>query len=210
MLVFSDTGVGMDKSTVQQVFEPFFTTKGDQGTGLGLATVYGIIKQHNGNIWVYSEPGRGTTFKIYLPTADKHERSLPQETVEGVPGGSERIIFVDDEEALAMLGNNLLSKLGYEVSSFTNSSDALQAFREAPDNYDLIITDMTMPVMTGVELARKVKQVKPDIPIIICTGFSENLDKQRANEMGICAYLTKPVLQKDLAHTIRKALDSGS
>lgn len=141
---------------------------------------------------------------------DGHEEKSAAEASEEIIGGSERIIFVDDEESLVKLGNILLRNMGYEVAAFSKSQEAFQAFKEAPDNYDLIITDMTMPGMTGAELARNVKQIRPDIPIILCTGFTENLDEEIVREMGICAYLTKPVLQKDLADTIRKALGLGA
>ncbi|MCK4837417.1 MAG: response regulator, partial [Desulfobulbaceae bacterium] len=206
-----DTGKGISPENLTKIFEPYFTTKKvNEGTGLGLSVVHGIVKSHHGHITVYSEVGKGTTFKVYLPVESGHQKSKSQETVEKVLGGSERIIFVDDEEALAKLGNNLLSNLGYQVTAFSKSLEALQAFREAPDSYDLIITDMTMPGMTGAELAREVKQIRRDIPIILCSGFTEDLDKKWATQIGICACLAKPVRQKDLADTIRKALELGS
>ncbi len=210
LLQISDTGQGISPEILPKIFEPYFTTKKiNEGTGLGLSVVHGIVKSHHGHITVYSEVGVGTTFKVYLPIDSPHEESKPREGAEEVLGGSERIIFVDDEESLVKLGSILLRNLGYEVAAFGRSTEALQAFREAPDNYDLIITDMTMPGMTGVELAREVKQVRADIPIILCTGFTENLDEKRVSDMGIFAYLTKPVLQKNLADTIRKALGQG-
>ena len=211
LLEISDTGKGISPEILTKIFEPYFTTKEvNEGTGLGLSVVHGIVKSHHGHITVYSEVGKGTTFKVYLPAENGHEDSKSQETVEKVLGGSERIIFVDDEETLARLGYKLLSNLGYEVTAFSNSLQALKAFSEAPDKYDLIITDMTMPGMTGAEMAKEIKQIRPDIPIILCTGFTEGLDKKWATEMGFRAYLTKPVQQKELTDAIRKALELGS
>lgn len=211
LLEISDTGQGISPESLTKIFEPYFTTKKiDEGTGLGLSVVHGIVKDHNGHITVYSEVGKGTTFRVYLPVEYEHEEIESQETVEEVSGGSERIIFVDDEKVLVRLGDKLLSNLGYEVAAFNNSAEAFQAFRETPENYDLIITDMTMPGMTGAELARKVKAIRSDVPIIICTGFIEDLDENSMTEMGIDAYLAKPVGRQELADTIRKVMESDS
>jgi PAS domain S-box-containing protein len=209
LLKISDTGKGIPAEVLPKIFEPYFTTKEvNEGTGLGLSVVHGIVKSHHGHISAQSEVGKGTTFNIYLPAEGAEENVTYQDIDNVLTGGGERLIFVDDEMSLVKISSKLLRNMGYEVSAFTNSPDALQAFREEPDSYDLIITDMTMPVMTGARLAQEAKQIRPDIPIILCSGFTEGLDEKTAGEMGICAYLTKPVLQNDLANTIRKALES--
>lgn len=211
VLEITDNGKGISAENQMKIFEPYFTTKEvNEGTGLGLSVVHGIVKSHHGHITVYSEEGKGTTFKVYLPTEGGDKECKSQETVAELLGGSERIIFVDDEEILVRLGNKLLINLGYKVTTFCNSLEALKEFRESPNNYDLIITDMTMPGMTGVELAREVKLVRPDIPIILCSGFHDDLDGEMAIEEDFCAYLSKPVRQKTLAEAVRNALDLGT
>jgi nitrogen-specific signal transduction histidine kinase/CheY-like chemotaxis protein len=209
LLEISDTGEGIPAENLTKIFEPYFTTKEvNEGTGLGLSVIHGIVKSHHGHISTYSEVGKGTTFKVYLPAEEEDEEIKYQATDKGISGGSEKIILVDDEESLVKIGSKLLGALGYEVSAFTNSPEALQAFREAPNDYDLIITDMTMPVLTGAKLAQEAKRIRPDIPIILCSGFTENLNEESARKMGISAYLTKPVRQEDLANTIRRVLES--
>jgi PAS domain S-box-containing protein len=208
-LSVSDNGSGMDKATVSRVFEPYFTTKKvGEGTGLGLATAHGIIKDHQGAIAVYSEPGKGTTFHIFLPVVE-HAVKIEQESKEDLPWGTERILFVDDEEILVEIGESMLSLLGYSVVCSSSPLEALELFKAAPDQYDLVITDMTMPQMTGNLLAVELKKVRPDIPVILSTGFSYLLNSQSVKEAGISDVLMKPLSIQRLADSVRRSLDKG-
>ncbi|MBU0679826.1 MAG: PAS domain-containing protein [Proteobacteria bacterium] len=210
LLEVTDSGPGIPKEIIDKIFEPYFTTKGKgKGTGLGLAVVHGIVKNYKGAITVYSEPGKGSVFRIYFPSiaaesalkqSDKDSTSLPR--------GKERILLVDDEVMIVALLEKMLSGLGYKISGFTNCEDALAAFRTYPDNYDLIITDMTMPKITGDKLAKEILSVRPDMPIILCTGFSHMVSNENAHELGIRKYLTKPILRRDLAIAVRDVLDN--
>ncbi|MBW1796685.1 MAG: response regulator, partial [Deltaproteobacteria bacterium] len=184
-LSVSDTGHGMDQATMERIFDPFFTTKpvGD-GTGMGLATVHGIITSHGGAITVHSELEKGTTFDVYFPRFESGV-ALEAEMAEPLPRGNERILFVDDEEPLVRMGQQMLERLGYHVTARTSSVEALEAFRAQPDRFDLVITDQTMPNMTGVELAKELMRIRPDIPIILITGFSEIVPPEKAKKMGI-------------------------
>jgi nitrogen-specific signal transduction histidine kinase/CheY-like chemotaxis protein len=207
-LTVSDTGHGMGETVMETIFDPYFTTKGPgEGTGMGLAVVHGIVKDHGGDIKVHSEPGKGATFHVYLPVIGT--RSVQQEAIAAgsVPTGTERILFVDDEEYLVFMTQQILGRLGYQVTSRTSSVEALEAFRAKPDEYDLVITDMTMPNMTGVELSTRLREIKPDIPILLCTGFSEMIDEDKAKNMGISAYIMKPILKDEIAGAIRRVLD---
>jgi len=185
-LEISDTGCGMDGLTISKIFDPFFTTKEKgKGTGLGLSVVHGIIKQHKGEITVASEPGQGTTFHIYLP-AIAEDISSEQIVAEEIPrGNGERILFVDDETTIAIILERILERLGYIVTIFTNSVEALEAYKNNPENFDLVITDMTMPEMSGIELTRKLLTLRPNLPVILCTGFSETIDESTAKSFGI-------------------------
>lgn len=210
-LEVSDTGTGMNKETKRKIFNPYFTTKdkGD-GTGLGLAVVHGIVKDYHGTICVYSEVGVGTTFHVYLPILDEipePSQALPEKI--NVTSGTETIMIVDDEEAIRDVMNEALTEHGYRVVTFSNAPQALHHFSEAPDNFDLIITDMTMPKMTGHELAVKALEVRQDIPLILCTGHSEIIGKEEAEEVGIKEFLQKPVAIGLLLEKIRKTLDSN-
>ncbi|MBT1073002.1 ATP-binding response regulator [Pelotalea chapellei] len=209
-LTVEDTGHGMEKSVKERIFDPYFTTKKvGEGTGMGLAVVEGIIKNLNGTISVYSEPGQGTAFHIYLP---KLIRGNVKQVVseELACGGTERILFVDDEEMLAELGQKLLGSLGYTVTAKLNSLEALELFKTVPDSFDLVITDMSMPGLTGKELASELLAVRPDIPIILCTGFSELIDEKQAKEQGISGYVTKPYATSSLNKIIREVLTGES
>jgi PAS domain S-box-containing protein len=206
-LKISDSGHGMPAEVKKRIFEPFYTTKGrDKGTGMGLAVVHGIIKSHGGAITVNSEPGQGTTFEVYLPIVQNTEKSSVA-TVAELPGGDERILFVDDEQALVDLADNMLKRLGYRVTGRTSSIEALELFKVQSENFDLVITDMTMPNLTGEKLARELMGIRPDIPVILCTGFSEQISEEIAKEMGIREYLLKPLVKSKLAMAVRAALD---
>jgi PAS domain S-box-containing protein len=210
-LEVSDNGQGMDEQTLGRIFEPYFTTKGPgEGTGMGLSVSHGIIKSHRGHISVYSEPGQGTTFHIYLPVIE--ETVLPFESIstETLPTGDEKIMLIDDEETTLDVEKEVLTTLGYDVSDYNNPLDALEYFRHHTGKFDIIITDMTMPRMTGDKLAAAIKALRPEIPVIICTGFADILSKEKTKEIGIAAFLTKPVPIKDFAMVVRKALDQLS
>ena len=206
-LTISDTGHGMTPEIMNRIFEPYFTTKTKgEGTGMGLAVAHGIIKSHGGEITVYSEPGKGTTFHIYLPVTEIKKISEVEETEE-VRGGDEYILFVDDEETLVELARQMLESLGYRVAARTSSIEALEAFRSHPDRFALVITDQTMPNMTGLQLSGRLREIRPDIPIILCTGFSENANEEVVKTHQINAFIMKPLLKKDIARLIRRVLD---
>ena len=207
-LTVSDTGTGIDESLIDRIFDPYFSTKGKhKGTGLGLSTVYGIVKSHGGNISVHSEPGKGTEFHVYLPVIQTRAETKKTRVISPVEMGTEQILFVDDEEQIARMLQQILEGLGYHVTARTSSVEALETFRAAPDKFDLVITDTTMPNMTGVELAKKLMEIRSDIPIIICTGFSEKISEDKAKAMGIRGFLMKPIVRDQIAGKIRKLLD---
>ncbi|MDP3029139.1 MAG: GAF domain-containing protein, partial [Deltaproteobacteria bacterium] len=194
-LTVNDTGHGMDRAVMEQIFHPFFTTKGPgEGTGMGLAVVHGIVKSHGGAITVDSEPGRGATFHVYFPRIERG-RAPEAEAAASVPTGSERILFVDDEKALVDMIKQMIESLGYKVAGRTSSIEALEAFRAQPDKFDLVITDQTMPNMTGKMLAKELLRIRPDIPIILCTGYSELITEEKAKAMGIRELVMKPVVR---------------
>ncbi len=203
----SDTGHGMGKATMEQVFEPFFTTKEKgEGTGLGLSVAYGLVKKMNGAIFVASEPDIKTTFTIYLPTVARDWKPAGPTQVFSVKG-TERILFVDDEETITRIGKKALSKLGYHVSPYTEPSKALEEFKKDPYAFDLLVTDQTMPEMTGVELVEKIIEIRPDIPVILCSGFSQTLTPETIKELGIREFVLKPVSPNELANIIRQVID---
>jgi PAS domain S-box-containing protein len=207
LLTVRDTGHGMDQPTLDRIFDPYFTTKDiGKGSGLGLSVVHGIIKRHEGTIAVFSKPGSGTTFKVYLPQIER--KTGAQEILDvPVPEGAERILFVDDEKALADIGKRILEHLGYCVTATTSSTDAFEIFRTQPDMFDLIITDYTMPLMTGTDLAEKAMHIRPDIPVILCTGFTEQITEEQAREMNIRAFVLKPLNLRDMAGIVKSVLD---
>jgi len=201
-----DTGHGMAPEIMERIFEPFFTTKGvGEGTGMGLAVVHGLITSHEGSITVASTLGQGTTFAIYLPRLQEEEVHVAGP--EGaIPGGSECILLVDDEAVLAHMEQERLERLGYSVVVRTSGLEALEDFRAAPQRFDVVITDQTMPHMTGGDLAIAVRRIRPDVPIILCTGFSYSMTAEQAQALGIDAFLMKPLVTRDLALTIRRVL----
>ncbi len=206
-LMVSDTGTGMNIKTTEKIFDPYFTTKKKgEGTGLGLAVVHGIVKSYNGHISVYSELGKGTTFRVYLPRIFTDVVYEDVEKIKNYPTGTERVFIVDDEEVLVDMTKRILASLGYTVTGVTSSSRALQMFRQAYDNIDLVITDMYMPEMDGVQLIEKIRHIKPDIPIILCTGFTDVIDEEKALVLGIKKILMKPILKKELATAVREVL----
>ena len=173
---------------------------------MGLAVVHGIVKEHKGVITVESEPGKGTTFGIFLPVVEKLA-VVDSESVEDYPTGNERILFVDDEKSMVNLGQQRLERLGYSVEATTSPTEALILFKSKPDYFDLIITDMAMPDITGDKLVKEILEIRPDLPIILCTGFSEKVDERLAKKIGVADYIEKPVASRDLALKVRKVLD---
>ena len=209
-LKVTDTGNGMDEAVMKRIFDPYFTTKEKgRGTGLGLAVTYGIVQSLGGHISVKSKRGRGTTFRVLLPIlAQDGALANKAEENQAAPTGRERILFVDDEIALTHMAFRMLSSLGYQVTVSNDGNEALDLFRSRPDQFDLVITDMTMPWMTGDHLTREVLKIKPDIPVIICTGFSERISEEKVIKLGGRALVMKPWLKQTFAETIRKVLDS--
>jgi PAS domain S-box-containing protein len=208
-LTVEDTGEGMPPSILEKIFDPFFTTKPKgQGTGLGLAVVQGIVASHQGAITVSSQQGKGTCFDVYFPRYSGEGAFAPGDGEQAAFGGREHVLFIDDEEAIAEMGKEMLEQLGYAVTAKTNSKEALAVMRTEPDRYDLIITDQTMPGITGIELAKEAMLVRPDVPIILCTGFSHLVDAASARAAGIRAFVMKPLTKNELAKTVRDVLDT--
>jgi PAS domain S-box-containing protein len=205
-LTVRDTGPGIPLEVQERIFEPFFTTKGvGQGTGMGLAVAHGIVANHGGIITVQSRPGEGTIFEIFLPQCATPPAE-PDHAKQPPPYGSGSILLIDDEEALARLGRMALEHLGYDVVVSTKSREALETFRSSPHRFDLVVTDQTMPEMTGEALAKELRAIRADIPIILCTGFSHTIDAAQATSQGINAFLIKPITPRELGHTIQKVL----
>jgi signal transduction histidine kinase len=205
-LTVTDTGHGIQPEIAERIFEPFFTTKAPgEGTGMGLALVHGIVASHGGAVTVASSVGQGTTVTVYLPHIDVSAdgKTAHQETL---PTGAERVLFVDDEVVLTDLGQAMLMRLGYDVVVCTSSLEALEVFRLAPQRFDLVITDQTMPQMTGARLAQELRRLRPDIPIILCTGFSQDIDAERTRELGIDMVLMKPFTAQNLAQSIQHVM----
>ncbi len=208
MLSVSDNGSGIPQNVMNNIFEPYFTTKEKgKGTGLGLAVVYGIVKEHKGDVKVSSFEGKGTTFNVYLPLMKKSFEAVANNQVSDLQTGTENLLLVDDEESVVRLEKQMLERLGYNVVAQLNSIDALEIFKINPDEYDLVVTDMTMPNMTGDQLAKKILEVRSDMPIIICTGFSERINKDQAEAIGVKGFLMKPVVKSEMAQMVRKVLD---
>ncbi len=206
-LSIKDNGTGIPKEIQERIFEPYFTTKErGKGTGLGLAIVHGIVQSYHGCITCHSEPGEGTVFTIFLPVVER-QAEKGGKPVESIPSGTERILFVDDEEILAVLGKSVLERLGYTITITTKSLEALNIFRNQPDAYDLVITDQTMPEMTGIDLAKRMLQIRPNLPIILCTGYSNQITKEKIRDIGIKGFAMKPLAKIDIAVLIRKILD---
>lgn len=202
----SDTGIGMKHHILKNIFEPYFSTKKrGEGTGLGLSVVHGIVKSHGGSIKVNSEVGSGTIFEVYFPAIDNSEAAKDL-TKSKISTGTEKILLVDDEIAILDAAKQILERLGYKVTARTSSIEALEAFRHHPNEFDLIITDQTMPNLTGMKLAEEILSLRPEIPIILCTGFSETITMEKLKSIGIKKMLMKPVAVRDYAENIRNVL----
>jgi two-component system, cell cycle sensor histidine kinase and response regulator CckA len=207
-LKVSDTGHGIDPAILSRIFDPFFTTKKKgEGTGMGLAVVYGIVKSYGGRVSVTSTVGKGTTFTVYFPVIHQ-QMILPQNDVrEEISMGKERILLIDDQDYLLQIMKIMLTRLGYTVTAKQSSPDALALFMADPDAFDMIITDQTMPELTGAELTKKVLSIRPNLPIVLCTGFSDLVSREEAKLIGIREYIMKPVDIRDIAKIIRNVLE---
>ena len=206
-LKISDTGTGIDSKIIHRIFEPFFTTKEKgKGTGMGLAVVHGIVKDHGGDISIDSQLGKGTTFRVMLPQVIA-EPDNEEDSSSKVPTGTEHILFVDDEKTLMDLWKRILESLGYTVTAKNSSLEALETFQKSPDIFDMVITDQTMPHMTGYNLAKRILEIKPSANIILCTGYSETVSLEKAEAAGIKTLVYKPISKKEIARKIRGVLD---
>ncbi|WP_419657926.1 transporter substrate-binding domain-containing protein [Desulfosarcina variabilis] len=207
-LTISDTGHGIDPSIKDRILEPYFTTKpAEEGTGLGLSVVHGIVKSHKGHLTFESEPEKGTTFHLFFPRIARSDVPVETGMVKQIRGGHETIWVLDDDAMIAHMEKSMLAHFGYPVRVFTDSQSLWEAFQSSTNEVDLVVTDMTMPKMTGAELAEKIIGVRPDLPIVICSGFSETINDQKARAKGICEFIMKPVVMNDLAEAVRRLLD---
>jgi len=207
-LTVRDTGHGMEPEVLERIFEPYYTTKEQgKGTGLGLSVIHGIVNNHGGEIAVESQPDKGSTFNVFLPIVDDMEVETKSEISKADNRGSERILLVDDEKQIIDIAKKILERLGYRVTAKTGSQEALEEFAAHPQDFDLVITDMTMPKMNGDKLASKMMQINPAIPVILCTGFNEAITEEKALTAGIEKFVMKPVVKDELADTIRTVLD---
>jgi CheY-like chemotaxis protein len=209
LLKISDTGTGIKPHLLERIFEPYFTTKPmNKGTGLGLSVVHGIVKSHGGEILAFSEDNKGATFHVYLPCIEERAATDDSdERGEKIPGGSEHLLVVDDDRLYLEMMIELLQNLGYAVTAAGDGEQALEMIQKDPARFDCLLTDMTMPGITGAQLALKILELVPDLPIIMFTGFSETINCDRAADMGIKAFLMKPVVLPRIAATLRSVLD---
>ena len=206
----SDTGTGIAPDIIESIFDPYYTTTGlGEGRGMGLAVALGIVEGAGGKILVESTLAKGSTFTVYLPII-KPERTDDPGKSERLPTGTERILLVDDEVSIVKMGAQVLERLGYRVTTATSSLEALDQFTASPHDFDLVVTDMTMPHMTGDQLALTLMKIRPDIPIVLCTGFNATISEEKAVMMGIKALVQKPVTKTNYAITIRKVLEESS
>lgn len=208
-LIVSDTGSGIGPDVIDKIYDPYFTTKEfGKGTGMGLSIIYGILANYGGAITAESELDKGTSFHVYFPVVEQ-EPLLRVKDAEEISLGKERILFIDDEAILAQMGKDMLERLGYSVTTRQSSLDALATFQDCPDDFDVIITDQTMPGMTGADLARRMLEIRPDIPIILCTGYSNLIDEKSAKYLGIQEFVMKPLTISSIAKLLRKVLDAS-
>ena len=206
-LTLSDTGTGIDRKNIGRIFDPYFTTKGlGEGTGLGLSMVQGIVKMHDGAITVKNKLEKGTVFEVLFPLTEV-ELQPENEKAEAFPTGDEKILLIDDEESILKLAKRRLEIQGYQVEAKNNPVEALELFRSKPDRFDLIITDMTMPKMTGDILAKELLNIRSEMPIILCSGYSDRIDAEKAAAFGIRQYIEKPLNMSDFMVSVRKVLD---
>jgi len=209
-LIVADTGVGMDKNVTDKIFDPFFTTKAiGKGTGMGLSMVHGIVTNMGGAVQVYSEQGKGTEFHVYFPIEKNYFKKQATHSKTQIQGGTEQILIVDDEEVILTMEKQILERLGYQVTSRVSSLEALEAFRANPGRFDIVITDMAMPNMSGDKLSAELTKIRSDIPVLLCTGFSETMSEEKATYLGIKGFLFKPIVINDLAQKIREVLDEN-
>ena len=209
-LTVADTGTGIAENIKGRIFDPYFTTKEQgKGTGMGLSVIHGIVKSVGGSIQLDSELGKGTKFHVYLPVEISSFEPQETQTREKLQRGTEHVLLVDDDDAIAVMEKEMLERLGYSVVSRTSSVEALEAFRANPNKFDLVITDMAMPNMAGDKLASELVKIRPDIPILLCTGFSEKIPEGKANTMGIKGILMKPIVMKDLSNKMREVLGNS-
>jgi two-component system, cell cycle sensor histidine kinase and response regulator CckA len=200
----------MDARTMERMFEPFFTTKEvGKGTGLGLAAVHGIVSGHGGVVAATTELGHGTTFDIFIPTIADAPTSSEAESVEDKPRGSEAILIVDDEPQVSSMLAKMLDRIGYKVDCFNSAPEAIEAFKRDPGKWSLVITDQTMPQMTGLELAKRILAQSPNLPVILCSGYTDSVSAEMVTAAGIKAFLTKPVDHASLARMIRELLGTA-
>jgi nitrogen-specific signal transduction histidine kinase/ActR/RegA family two-component response regulator len=208
VLEVSDSGCGVDRETRERIFDPYFTTKSEgEGSGLGLSVVHGIVESYQGHIAVQSEPGKGTTFQVYLPCIAEELSFQERASTLPVDAGAERILVVDDEEIITGMFQTILTSVGYQVIVFNDSLEALAFIGQNPTAFDLLLTDMSMPHLTGLELIQKTSAIRPDLPIILCSGFNKLVSNEEARALGIHVCLEKPVSVRDLISAIRMALD---
>lgn len=207
-LTVSDTGVGMNACTLARIFEPFFTTKAPgEGTGLGLAVVHGIVEAHGGAIYVSSELGVGTRFELYFPAHSGVAAPVTTNNQPSTPrGNGERVFFLDDEKDLAAMGKKILEKLGYQVTAFDDTKVALQTFHEHPDDFDVVVTDLTMPGLTGLEFTSQIRGIRPDIPVVLTSGYTASLTADELQAQGVTESLLKPHTLDTLGHAVHRAL----
>jgi PAS domain S-box-containing protein len=209
-LVVADNGVGMSRDTLDRIFEPFFTTKPPgRGTGLGLAVVRGIVKNHDGAITVTSEPGKGTRFSVYFPVVDGEVTGKHQQVVEAFHGNGERVLFLDDEEPIVLLASRMLNRLGYKVEAHTRAADALEDFRRRPDHFDLVLTDLAMPGASGMDFAASVLAIRPEVPVIMTTGYIDPDDLDRARRIGVREVILKPTTIEEMGRSFHRQLNAG-
>jgi PAS domain S-box-containing protein len=209
-LIVKDTGFGIDPANLKRIFDPYFTTKeAGKGTGMGLAVAYGIVKGHSGLIKVYSKMGKGTTFEVLFPIVHRDAESQKQKS-ETILAGNENILFIDDEDPIADLGKQMLERLGYQVVAKKSPVEALELFKDQPNKFDVVISDMTMPDLTGVTLAQKIFSIRPDIPFILCSGYNERASEEKVKSIGIKKFLMKPLEINILAKAIRSALEDSA
>jgi CheY-like chemotaxis protein/two-component sensor histidine kinase len=207
-LSVQDTGCGIPADILEKIFDPFFTTKDlYEGTGMGLATVQGIVKQHHGMIRVESHVGQGTIFRLYFPAIERGAEEKKELQEQELQKGTERILYIDDDEMLATLNQRMLAEVGYQVTAKTDSVEALHLFAASADDFDLVITDQTMPDLTGMQLIEKIRAIRPKVPTILCTGYSSKVKKDEARLAGINAFLMKPVEFSEMLKVIREVIE---